>query len=64
MHIDKIKKLAEDNGLALCMYDRPRMTVVDDKTCKWIASGELTYYGKHLVDFANAIEKELASCRT
>lgn len=58
MNIKEIDKLADECGLGLCMYDRPRMALCKiTKTVIYKASGKLTPYGENLVKFANEIEK-------
>jgi hypothetical protein len=60
MNIKDIERLANKTGHCF-IYDRPRPTLIDSKTIKWIRSGDLTPFGENLVNFANEIEKFLES---
>lgn len=57
MDIKKIEELASQSGIGE-LYENPKMTHCIDGRIIFIRSGELTYFGESVVNFANLIEKE------
>lgn len=58
MEIEKIEQIANDHGIDM-YYHRPVLTDTGDGKVKCLRKKELTYFGKKIIEFANAIESEV-----
>ena len=59
MSEQEVEELAREHGLLLdSLYGRPRLTVVDDNTLRFVRSTEMTPFGKSLMAYTHAVQNK------